>query len=596
MFVSRLVVRNFRNFESLDVPFSPGTTCVLGENNSGKSNLLHAIRLALDSNLSARDRSLTAHDIHQSQDLSHPLQVVVAVEFHGYENNVAELALVGTWEVRPGVARLTYRFRPRPEVAEAIDRDERPGDGLTIEDYHWELCGGGVVDPMDLRWDEPNGAAVRFGDLQYFEVFRMPALRDVVGLLRQRSVSPIRRLLETSNIPEPEKDALVQVLTDANQQIADQPTISAAGTRIQTGFRSTAGRAYPIGLRLGMADPSFSSITTGLNVLLTEGPLVDYEPRRNGLGLNNVLYVSMLLDYFDVVAAGADRAGHLLLVEEPEAHLHPLLQRVLYAALESRSSQVIMTTHSTHITSQAPLESIVALSRRGGGRSDASVPARSPGLTPAALRDIERYLDATRSVLLFGRKILLVEGAAEWFLIPPLVERVMGVDLDSEGIAIVPIFGRHFLSYTALFGEGGLSKPCAVLADRDLPPRAVPIDDGRLDDDLPPDPLDALAGVDVVGVFLGQTTFEREITAPGTVAMLRRACEMLGAPRLVRRLREAERDPAAADWEDLRDRVLRTADRFGKGRFAQAAALFVESAEEIPEYVREAITWLQNAD
>ena len=78
------------------------------------------------------------------------------------------------------------------------------------------------------------------------------------------------------------------------------------------------------------------------------------------------------------------------------------------------------------------------------------------------------YLDATRSTLLFARKVILVEGPAELFLIPVLVKQVLGLDLDSLGITVVPIYGVHFDVYARLFGENMLPKKCAILADGDL--------------------------------------------------------------------------------------------------------------------------------
>lgn len=80
MYISRVVIRNSRSFEHLDVAIGPGTSCVIGENNTGKSNFLHAIRLCIDAELSSAFRSLTPNDIHSAIDITHPNQVLIALE------------------------------------------------------------------------------------------------------------------------------------------------------------------------------------------------------------------------------------------------------------------------------------------------------------------------------------------------------------------------------------------------------------------------------------------------------------------------------------------------------------------------------------
>src|SRR5690606_21478746 len=115
--------------------------------------------------------------------------------------------------------------------------------------------------------------------------------------------------------------------------------------------------------------------------------------------------------------------------------------------------------------------------------------------------------DATKSGLLYARKVMLVEGPAELLLIPALVSQVKGIDLDRHGISVIPIYGVHFDAYAKLFGADGLPKKCAIVADGDLLP-----DDGdpsvEGEDDLPEPPdLDELQS-DYIHVFKCPTTFE----------------------------------------------------------------------------------------
>lgn len=143
MYISRVVIRNFRSFAHLDVSLEENSTCVIGENNTGKSNFLHAIRLCIDANLSSAYRSLTPNDVHSEVDVSQPEQVLIGLEITDFAGKINEEALVGAWQSKPNVARLIYRYRPKLGVREDLDAEEiKPGE-LTHADYQWEIVGGG---------------------------------------------------------------------------------------------------------------------------------------------------------------------------------------------------------------------------------------------------------------------------------------------------------------------------------------------------------------------------------------------------------------------------------------------------------------------
>lgn len=609
MYIKRVVIKNFRNLQNIEMELDSNLTCLVGENNSGKSNFLTALRLVLDTDFSNYYRKLNKEDFTEGLDIREPQQILIGVQFvdynsEGKESAIKQHALVQEWCIDENIAQICYRFRPKQTVRQDIESGERDGKDLTIDEYGWELVCGPVVDEngtlkdlIDVEWDDEfTSGTVKFNSLEAFRVTFLPAIRDVEDDLRRLSTSPLHKLLEIQDISEDRKAALVEKIQGINEDIISEPEFQRLGQEVDSGFNETVGTLFGMEVGLGMSDPTFQGISRSLKMLLTGSGLTKSDIARNGLGLNNALYISMLLKYFERLIERDNTAGELLLVEEPEAHLHPQLQHIIFSRLIDKKCQVIASTHSTHITSRGSLRNLAVFTPDvNKSHSLTNNFVDDSQFSDNEIGDLERYLDATKSVLLFAKKVILVEGMSEVFLIPKLVQKVMAVDLESYGISVVPVHGVHFHAYLKLFGPDAIRKKCLVLTDGDLKPSDAD-EETETDDGLEFPTIENLKHLenDFVKIYNCTSTFERALAMHKNLKMFSEATAELEAPRIsaaLMRYYDME-ELTQIQKIDARSKVLNTAKRIGKARFAQVVSKYSDIAEVLPRYIRDGISWI----
>jgi putative ATP-dependent endonuclease of OLD family len=463
--ISRLHIRNFRNFANCEIDPFPAPAVIVGENGVGKSNLLHALRLVLDPELPDSARRLRPEDIHDGAvgpsgtGLLGGAEVLIEVELSGFDEDEEAISILSGALVdvsTPKRARLTYRFAPRTRLDVRPDTDEIE-DRPDIDTTH---------SPADYDFDLTQGADIATTDAgrvrRYISLRVLPALRDAEGDLGRWNRSPLRTLLEELKLDPVKLGAVATDIDAVADKLAKEPQVDGLQKRLAVRLKNLVGPQLPVDPTVGIASTDPDSLLRGLRLF------VDAARTRTvadtSLGAANVLYLGMLMEALAVRRAASAFVTTILGVEEPEAHLHVAIQRRLFRHLLATEPAMLLTTHSPHVAAVAPLESLLLL-RRIGSQTIATTTLNAD-LDEFESADISRYLDVSRAEILFARYVLLVEGTAETFLLPAIAEAA-GFDLDEYGVVIVNVVGTDFAPYCRLLGPDGLDLPFAVLTDGD---------------------------------------------------------------------------------------------------------------------------------
>jgi putative ATP-dependent endonuclease of OLD family len=587
--ISKVEITNFRNFAKFTLPLQP-TSVLLGANRVGKSNFLRALRLVLDPSLSDSQRILRTEDF--SDHLQTPFSgnvVEVKVFLRGFEGNTGAKSVLADCIVEsdPLTACLTYQFRPRVGTS---------AGSLSESEYEFVVFGGN---------DEKNKVAVDVR--RWLALMVLPALRDAETDLQAWRKSPLRPLLERARklIPVDVLEEVRDKLDEANAPLLNDPAMTTLANAINDRIRDLAGPLQHVETEFDFASSDPAQLLHAIRLFVTEAQTRSISDVS--LGTNNILFLALLLQELESREAAKEVATSILAIEEPEAHLHPQLQRQIFRNFLRREHSVIVTTHSPSIASVAPLASIVLL-RRVGSSTKAFTTAGLK-LTPEQVNDLQRYLDVTRAEILFARGIILVEGAAEQFLVPAFATKYLkaqgkGTSLDDYGIAVCSVNGTDFTPYHRLLSKDGLCVPHVIMTDAD--PRVINdetvivglrrgiqlIEEEGLRTELTKRITDGkseqvVSDLRNEGIFVGDATLELDLVDAFANEMESTYSDLNTSEPARRRFKAAVEGARKREQAESDEMMLRI-ERIGKGRFAQRLAEKV-GARQAPAYIKGAI-------
>ena len=460
MRISKVKIKNFRNFKDFEVCLSD-KVLLLGENGVGKTNFIDALRLVLDRSFRPQ---LGESDFHNN--ISIPkfrgtiIQVDVFFEDFMSEEDKDFLAILHGdcfCQDIPPIAQISFQYRPQTEHMNELDSATGP-------EYYESIryCGGNA---------KKTKSAIKFRKRVSFRV--VSALRDIEGDLNIWQRSPLRRLIKPLNLTNQprfkEVTKRVQTATDTLRQIE---SIQKLQEKIQHRLVNMIEGVHDFDPQIGLLPTNPDLLQKYLTFLVEDALSLD----RTSLGLANILYLTVLMVEIESLRQSdhkdEDYQYTIVAVEEPEAHLHPHLQRLVVKDLLERSKiPIIISTHSPNIVSISRPDWFVTLSRKNGetkGRSTSSLIT----LSENDLKDLARYLDVNRGEVVFAKGVILVEGDAEVFLVPEFAQKMREAEfinytLDGAGISIVNVSGTDFIPYVRFFGPEGLGLPIAVITDGD---------------------------------------------------------------------------------------------------------------------------------
>lgn len=427
----------------MQVEFQEGLNLIVGPNDSGKTAIIDAIKLVLKTKTQEWIR------VQQSDFYNEKLPIRIMLTISGMSKD----------EIANFLEYITIDQGNKVELKLVLEAKVSENGRIYVEH---------VKNGID-------GTSVQAEAKSLLEVTYLKPLRDANEDLSPRRNSRISQILAAHSIIRKEQNSAGNLL-ECIKKYADE---------IEKYFKTGDGSKiyndlikYVLAMMPDTGEVFISPKKQTLKELL-ENLAIQTEYKNPGLGTLNRLCMAMeLISLADDVTS--ERSLRLVLIEELEAHLHPMAQlRVIKALEEEKKFQFILTSHSPHLASQVPLERII---RCIGSKRVVPLDKQHTGMEDGDYIFMKKFFDVTKSNLLFAKRAILVEGWSEAIFIESFSKYLKKIgyiakDISESEVTVINVIGRSFQRYKQLFYDkknNVIISKAGVITDMDSKPKWTP--------------------------------------------------------------------------------------------------------------------------